>query len=510
MKMMASPFPNDPKQLQAIILQLQETLAQQESVIATLRHQLAVLKRARFGRSSEHLDKQIHQLELQLEELEMQTAVLPALTTSAPTEKKSTPRRRVTLPAQLPREELRVDAACQCPACQGQLTHIGDDVSEMLDVVPACYRVIRIVRPKFSCQHCDTLVQGTAPERVIKKGLASAALLTQVIVDKYLDHQPLYRQADQMEREGIDVERSTLAGWVGQASALLTPLADALGRHVKAGQHIHADDTTAPTLSPGKGRTQTGRYWTYVRDGRAWGDTTPPAVWLQYSEDRKSLHPTAHLKGYQGSLQADAYAGYNELYQQKITQHGCWAHVRRKFYDITQSGPAPLADEAIATIQSLYVIEKQVRGQPPDERQHIRARHAKPILERFNTWLQATLRTLSKGSPLSKAIHYALKQWEALVAYVDNGYAEIDNNSAERSLRPIALGRKNYLFAGSVAGGERAAVLYSILGTAKLNDINPNDYLTAVLKRIGNHPINRVDELLPWNIDLTTQPGDAI
>lgn len=509
MKTMASSLPNDPKQLQAIILQLQETLAQQESVIATLRHQLSVLKRARFGRSSELLDTQIHQLELQLEELEMQSAAIPKL--SAPTtEDKTTPRRRASLPEQLPREELRVETACQCPACQGELTHIGDDVSEMLDVVPASYRVIRIVRPKFSCKHCDTLVQGAAPERVIKKGLASAALLTQVIVDKYLDHQPLYRQSERMEREGIDIERSTLADWVGQTGALLTPLADAIGRHVKAAQHIYADDTTAPTLSPGKGRTQTGRYWTYVRDGRSWADTTAPAVWLQYSEDRKGLHPTAHLKGYQGSLQADAYAGYNELYQQKIQQHGCWAHVRRKFYDITQSGPSPLADEAITIIQSLYVIEKQARGQPPNERQHIRATQAKPILERFHTWLQATLRTLSKGSPLSKAIHYALKQWDALVAYVDNGYAELDNNSAERSLRPIALGRKNYLFAGSVAGGQRAAVLYSILSTAKLNGINPNDYLTAVLKRIGNHPINRIDELLPWNIDLASQPDDAI
>ncbi|MCC5827777.1 IS66 family transposase [Alkalimonas sp.] len=509
MKTMASPLPQDPKQLQDIILQLQATLAQQDTVIATLRHQLAVLKRARFGRSSEHIDKQIHQLELQLEELEMQTAVIPKLTDQAP-EEKAVPRRRVSLPAALPREEKRVEAPCQCPACEGQLTHMGDDVSEMLDVVPASYRVIRIVRPKFSCQHCDTLVQGQAPERVIKKGLASAALLTQVIVDKYLDHQPLYRQAERMGREGIDIERSTLADWVGQTGALLTPLADALGRHVKAAQHVHADDTTAPTLSPGKGRTQTGRYWTYVRDGRPWGDTTPPAVWLQYSEDRKSIHPTAHLKGYRGSLQADAYAGYNELYKQQVTPHGCWAHVRRKFYDITQTGPSPIADEAIATIQSLYAIEKQARGQPPDERQQLRSTQAKPILERFHTWLQATLRTLSKGSPISKAIHYALKQWDALVAYVNNGYAELDNNSAERSLRPIALGRKNYLFAGSVAGGERAAVMYSLLGTAKLNGINPNDYLTAVLKRIGNHPINRIDELLPWNIDLTPQPDDAI
>jgi transposase len=509
MKTTASSLPHDPTQLQAMILQLQATLAQQATVIAALRHQLAVLKRARFGRSSEHLDKQIHQLELQLEELEMHTAALPKLTDDAP-EEKVTPRRRVTFPSQLPREDKRVDAPCQCPACQGALTPIGDDVSEMLDVVPAAYRVIRVVRPKYSCQHCDILVQGPAPERVIKKGLASAALLTQVIVDKYLDHQPLYRQAERMAREGIDIERSTLADWVGQTGALLTPLAEAIGRHVKAGNHVHADDTTAPTLSPGKGRTQTGRYWTYVRDGRPWGDTTPPAVWLQYSEDRKSLHPTAHLKGYQGSLQADAYAGYHALYQRQISQHGCWAHVRRKFYDITQTGPSPLADEAIATIQSLYVIEKQVRGQPPDERQRIRSIQAKPILERFHTWLQATVRTLSKGSPLSKAIHYALKQWEALVAYVDHGYAELDNNSAERSLRPIALGRKNYLFAGSIAAGERAAVLYSILGTAQLNGINPNDYLTRVLKRIGNHPINRIDELLPWNIDLSTQPGDAI
>lgn len=509
MKTTAFTLPNDPKQLQEIILQLQVTLAQKESVIATLRHQLSVLKRARYGRSSEHLDAQIHQLELQLEELEMQAPAAPKPNAS-PDKVKVKPRRRASLPEGLPREERRVEAACQCPDCQGDLTHIGDDVSEMLDVVPASYRVIRIVRPKFNCRHCNTLVQGAAPERVIKRGLPSAALITQVMVDKYLDHQPLYRQAERMAREGIDAERSTLAGWVGQSSALLTPLADAIGRHVKAGNHVFADDTTAPTLSPGKGRTQTGRYWTYVRDGRPWGDTAEPAVWLQYSEDRKGLHPTAHLNGYQGSLQADAYAGYNELYQQNIQQHGCWAHVRRKFYDISQAGPSPIADEAIATIQSLYVIETQARGQPPEERQRIRTTQAKPILQDFHVWLQATLRTLSKGSPLSKAIHYALKQWDALVAYVDNGRAELDNNSAERSLRPIALGRKNYLFAGSVAGGQRAAVLYSILGTAKLNGINPNAYLTAVLKRIGNHPINRIDELLPWNIDLAPQPDDAI
>ncbi len=252
MKMMASSLPNDPKQLQAIILQLQQTLAQQESVIITLRHQLSVLKRARFGRSSELLDSQIHQLELQLEELEMQTAALPKLSTPT-SEDKAAPRRRAALPEQLPREELRVETACQCPACQGELTHIGDDVSEMLDVVPASYRVIRIVRPKFSCKHCDTLVQGAAPERVIQKGLASAALLTQVAVDRFLDHQPLYRQAERMEREGIDVERSTLADWVGQIGALLTPLADAIGRHVKAAQHIYPDGFHSSNTGSGQG-----------------------------------------------------------------------------------------------------------------------------------------------------------------------------------------------------------------------------------------------------------------
>ncbi len=509
MKTMASPLPNDPKQLQAIILEMQAALAQQDSVIAALRHQLAVLKRARFGRSSEQVERHIHQLELQLEELEMQTGALPKRAGNTRTEK-AIPRRRVSFPAQLPREQKHIDAPCQCPACHGDLSPMGEDVSEMLDVVPASYRIVRIVRPKFSCKQCETVVQGAAPERVIKKGLASAALLTQVIVDKYLDHQPLYRQAERMAREGIDIERSTLADWIGHTGALLAPLAEAIGRHVKSSPHLHADDTPAPTLSPGKGRTQTGRYWTYVRDGRSWGDTTPPAVWLQYSEDRKSVHPTAHLKGYTGSMQADAYAGYNTLYRQDIAQHGCWAHVRRKFYDIAQSGPAPLAEDAIATIQSLYAIEKQARGKPPDERQHIRMTHAIPILERFHAWLQATLRTLSKNSALSKVFHYTLKQWDALVAYVYNGYAELDNNTAERSLRPIALGRKNYLFAGSVAGGQRAAVLYSILGTAKLNGINPNHYLTTVLKRIGQHPINRIEELLPWNIDLTPQPTDAI
>lgn len=503
MKTTTSPLPSDPAILQKMLVQMQAKINTQDTLIAALRHQLAVLKRNRFGRSSEQVDKQIHQLELQLEELEIHAAEVHSLDFGEPTEK-ATPRRRKQLPAHLPREEMRIEPAQSCPDCQGALKHVGEDVSEILDVVPASYRVLKIVRPKYNCPCCQTMVQSEAPQRVIPKGIASAALVSQIILDKYLDHQPLYRQSQKMQREHVDIERSTLADIVGNSSRLLTPLAEAIGKHVKSAHHIHADDTTAPTLSPGKGRTQTGRYWTYVRDGRPWDEGAPPAVWLQYSEDRKSIHPSAHLQDFTGSMQADAYAGYNDVYRKNVTFVACWAHVRRKFYDMTESGPAPLADEAIAYIQSLYAIEKTIKGKPPDIRQLARIQQALPILNAFYEWLQTTLRTLSKGSAMSKAVSYALKQWDGLIAYVHDGRAAIDNNSAERSIRPIALGRKNYLFAGSVAGGQRAAVLYTILGTANLNGINPREYLTAVLKRIGQHSINQIDDLLPWNIDLTT------
>jgi len=501
MKTTTNTLPDDPQTLQQMVVQMQAKLAQKETLILTLQQALLVLRRRQFGRSSEQVEKQIHQIELQLEELETQAAQTADATLPG-RDKTAIPKRRISLPEHLPREERRVESPQSCPDC---------DVSEVLDVVPVSYRVIKIVRPKYSCACCHTLIQGEAPQRVIPKGLASSALLTQVMVDKYLDHQPLYRQSERMAREGVDIERSTLAGWVGQVSTLISPLVDAIGKHVKNGHHIYADDTTAPTLKPGKGKTQTGRYWTYVRDGRDWNENAPPAVWLHYSEDRKSLHPTSHLKGYAGSLQTDAYAGYNDVYHKGVTFTGCWAHVRRKFYDITQAGPSPIAAQAITTIQQLYAIEKTIKNKPPDVRQQVRQLQTIPILDELYTWLQATLRTLSKGSGLSKAVRYALNQWEGLVAYTRNGRASVDNNTAERSLRPIALGRKNYLFAGSVAGGQRAAALYSLLSTATLNGLNPSQYLTAVLKRIGQHPINRVDELLPWNIDLAyTQATDAL
>jgi transposase len=302
--------------------------------------------------------------------------------------------------------------------------------------------------------------------------------------------------------------RSTLADWVGQASGLLTPLADALRRHVLAGRKLHADDTPIPVLSPGRGKTKTGRIWTYVRDDRAAGQETPAAVWFQYTPDRKGIRPREHLQDYSGVLQADGYPGFYHLYAgDKIQEAACWAHVRRKFYDIAVADASPIATEAVQRIGVLYDIEREIHGQLPVARQTARQARAGPLLEQLNSWLREQLNKVPKKSSLAVAIRYALPRWPALTRYVDDGLVEIDNNAAERALRTIALGRKNYLFAGSDAGGERAAIIYSLIGTAKLNDIDPQAYLARVLARIADHPINRIDELLPWNLDLSEGQG---
>src|SRR5690606_14644048 len=319
------------------------------------------------------------------------------------------------------------------------------------------------------------------------------------------DHLPLYRQAAIYAREGVELDRSTLADWVGQTSSLLSPLAEALARHVLAGAKIHADDTPVPVLTPGAGRTKTGRLWAYVRDDRPAADATPPAVLFRYSPDRKGQHPQTHLKGFCGVLQADAFAGFNALYGERIVEAGCWAHVRRKFYDLTQAGPAPLAEDALQRIAALYAIEADIRGQPPDRRKTTRQARAGPRLAEPRSWLQATPSQVSTNSALAAAIKYALARWTALVRYVDDGRIEIDNNPAERAIRVVALGRKNYLFAGSDAGGERAALIYSLIGTARLNGLDPQAYLTTVLERIADHPVNRVDDLLPWNLSPSSQ-----
>jgi transposase len=370
----------------------------------------------------------------------------------------------------------------------------------MLEYVPGSYQVIRHVRPKLSCALCQKIVQAPAPSRPIARGLAGPGLLAHVLVSKYCDHLPLYRQCQIYAREGLDLDRSTLADWVGGASALLEPLVNALGRYVLGTYKIHGDDTPVPVLCPGRRTTKEGRLWTYVRDDRPAASSDPPAVFFRYSPDRKGERPRAHLAHFAGVLQADAYAGFDRLYGEKIKEAACWAHVRRKFYDIHVSLASPIALEALKRIGELYKIEDEIRGRPPDERKSVRQARAGPELKSLHEWLQKTATTLSKKSELTKAIRYALSNWVALTRYCDDGRLEADNNAAERALRAVALGRKNWLFAGSDDGGERAAAIYTLIGTAKLNDLDPEKYLRHVLERIAEYPVNKIDELLPWNL----------
>jgi hypothetical protein len=368
--------------------------------------------------------------------------------------------------------------------------------------VPASFFVVRHVRPKLSCTKCDHIVQAAAPTRPIERGVAGPGLLAHVLVSKYADHLPLYRQSEIYARYGVELERSTLADWVGGTSELLDPLVETLRRYVMAAGKVHADDTPVPVLAPGNGKTKTGRLWTYVRDDRPAGDTAAPAVWFAYSPDRKGEHPEQHLRQFRGALQADAYAGFNQLYKEdgRIQEVACWAHVRRKFYDLQEAHASPIAREALERIAALYAIEKEIRGRPPDERQQVRMLRSRPLLQSLRDWFEVSLTKLSRKSDTTAAIRYALGLWLALTRYCDDGRLEIDNNAAERALRVVALGRKNYLFAGSDTGGERAASIYSLIGSAKLNGLDPEAYLREVLTRIADHPVNRIADLLPWNI----------
>lgn len=357
------------------------------------------------------------------------------------------------------------------------------------------------MRPKFSCRSCDRIVEAQAPSRAIERGLAGPGLLAHVLVSKYCDHLPLYRQSEIYARQGVDLSRSTLASWVGATSELLQPLLGALGKHVFSGAKLHADDTPIPVLEPGRGKTKTGRLWTYVRDDRPGGEETAPAAWFAYSEDRKGEHPRQHLKNYKGALQADAYAGFHHLYGDSgIYEVACWAHARRKFHEIHVLHASPTTTEALYRIGVLYAIEDEVRGKPGELRQEVRQARARPLLDQFRQWMEKSLRQLSPKSETAGAIRYALSRWCALTRYIEDGRLEIDNSAAERALRAVALGRKNYLFAGSDEGGERAAAFYSLIGSAKLNGLDPELYLRTVLARIADHPVNRIADLLPWNL----------
>lgn len=504
--MTADSLPDDIEALKAIVLAQfaslevkNEELRAKSFQIEQLKAQLAKLKRMQFGRSSEKLDRAIDQLELLLEDLqeeEGQKAVDQPLLSA---EEKQKPVRR-PLPEHLPRETAVHVEACACPKCGGELRRLGEDVTEVLEYVPASFKVIRHVRPKFSCRRCESITQAPMPSLPIDRGRPGPGLIAHVLVSKYADHLPLYRQSGIYAREGVELERSTLADWVGRASALVSPLVDALRKHVMASDVLHGDDTPVPVLAPGTGKTKTGRLWTYVRDETPHGGSRPAAAVYFYSPDRKGEHPAAHLKAFKGTLHADGYAGFNAIFEQKrIVEAACWAHVRRKFFDVHASNGSPVAKEALDRIGALYGIEAEARGRPPDERRRLRQQKSRPVLDELKAWLAATNMKLSQKTDLAAAIRYTLARWKALTRFVEDGRLEIDNNAAERSIRPLALGRKNYLFAGSDAGGERAAAIYSLIETAKLNGLDPEAYLRDILSRVADHPINRIGELLPWN-----------
>ncbi|MGY4508976.1 transposase [Bradyrhizobium sp. USDA 3650] len=409
---------------------------------------------------------------------------------------------RGALPAHLPRIEVIVDIEDKtCLCCRGELHRIGEDRSERLELVPAQFRVLVTRRPKYACRACeDGVTQAPAPARLIEGGLPTEATVAQVLVSKYADHLPLYRQAQIYARQGIELDRSTLADWVGHAAWHLRPLHERVLVQLRQRAKLFADETTMPVLDPGRGRTKTGQLWAYAADDRPWGGVDPPGVVYVYAPDRKAERPIAHLAGFKGILQVDGYAGYAKLAARGDVELAfCWAHMRRNFYELATPGPAPIASEALKCIAEFYAIEKDIRGRSAEERRLIRQQRSRPLADVFEGWLRTKLALISQKGKLAEAIRYALSRWEGLTRFIDDGRIELDNNAVERSIRPIALNRKNALFAGSDGGAEHWAVIASLIETCKLNDVDPLTYLTDVLTRIVNgHPNSDIDQLLPW------------
>lgn len=478
------------------------------SEIARLRQIIKMLQRGQFGRRSERMDPE--QLQLGLEDLDADVARVEAkFAPSTPGREEVEATTRPSVADHLPREDVMLNPGTACPCCGGIPHKIGETVSEMLDYVPGRLRVLRIRRPKYGCRSCGTIHQAPAPERPIAKGLASPGLLAHVLVSKYGDHLPLYRQSQIFARQGVELNRSTLANWVGGAAWWLEALHARLANHVFRSAKLFADDTPLPVLDPGRGRTRTGRLWVYVRDDRPWGGPDPPAAVYFYSPDRKAERPVGHLDRFRGVLQVDGYAGFERLTERgDIALAACWAHARRKFYDVHQATQSPIADEALRRIAALYAVEKQIHGWSADNRQAARAARSRPLVDALKPWLEAQLRRVPPRGTLAEAIRYALARWPALCRFLDDGRIELDNNAVERAIRPVALGRKNHLFAGSDGGADRWAVVASLLETAKLNHVEPYAYLKDVFTRMTNsHPMSRLDDLLPWN--WKPSPADA-
>ena len=498
MTVLADSLPEDPGTLKAMLI---AERVQNER----LRQIIKELQRHRFGRRAETLPED--QMLLGLEDVEQVAASDEVATEVAnPGEPVSRSAKRRTnrgsLPAQLPRIEMVVDIEDHtCPCCGKPLHRIGEDTGERLDIVPAQFRVLVVRRPKYGCRSCESVVvQAAAPARLIESGLPTEATVAQVLVAKYADHLPLYRQAQIYARQGIELDRSTLADWVGRAAFMLRPVHDRLLGALKGSGKLFADETTAPVLDPGRGRTKLGQLWAYARDDRPWSGADPPGVVYVYAPDRKAERPIAHLAGFRGILQVDGYGGYRVLAERGDVQLAfCWSHVRRRFYELAATGPAPIASEALERIAGLYAIEKEIRGRNADERRSARQERSRPIVDELEPWLHAKLALISQKTKLAEAIRYALSRWAGLTLFLDDGRIEIDSNVVERSIRPIALNRKNALFAGSDGGGEHWAVVASLIETCKLNRIDPPAYLSDVIAKIVNgHPNSRIDELLPW------------
>jgi transposase len=507
----AADLPDDIDELKRRLIAAEAGLLAKTLEAEKLKFELARLRRMAFGQSSERIEREIAQLELKLEEIETTAAVagLPEFSEPAPAPTASSERKpRRKLPEHLPRREERHEPViCICARCGFErLRKVGEDITEVLEYVPGRFEVVRHVRPAYSCAKCEAMTQAPMPAMPIPRAMAGASVLAHVIMSKYADHLPLYRQAEIYARDGLDLDRSTLADWMGKAAWLLRPLADRIAEHVMAGTVIHADDTPVPVLAPGNGKTKTGRLWVYLRDERPHAGPAPTAVLYRYTPDRKGERCREHLRPFSGHLHADGYAGFAELYESaggrpaNVTEVACWAHVRRKFFDVHKANGSPIAHEALERIRALFDIERAIAGKSPGRRRAVRQSLAKDKLDKLAEWLDQQLKLLSGKSELAGAIRYARSRWDALTAYVDDGRLEISNNAAENAIRPVTVGRKNWLFAGSDAGGDTAAIFYTLIRSAKLNGLEPETWLRDVLTRIGEHSINRLAELLPWNM----------
>jgi len=502
----------------ADLIQSQSRESSAEAVIAHLRLTIEKMRREVYGQRSERGARLLDQMELELEELEAaasedelaaERAAATATTVGSFRRKKPS---RKPFPEHLPRQRIVVPGPTACTCCGStRLAKLGEDVTETLEVVPRQWKVVQYVREKFTCRACEKISQSPAPFHVLPRGFAGPSLLAMVLFEKYGQHQPLNRQSERYRREGVDLSLSTLADQVGGCAALLRPVYDLIRAHVLAGSRVHGDDTTVPVLA--KGRTTTGRAWVYVRDDRPFGGPDPPAAVFHYSRDRTGEHPERHLDGYTGILQADAYAGFNRLYAADrrpgpLIEAGCWSHARRKFFvlaDIAAKARgslpviAPLAVEAVKRIDAIFAIERQIHGLPSPERLAVRRQRVAPLVGDLQQWMRSERARLSRHADVAKAMDYMLKRWDAFTRFLDDGRICLTNNAAERALRGIALGRKAWLFAGSDRGGERAALMYTLIQTARLNDVDPQAWLADVLARINEHKVRDLDQLLPWN-----------